>query len=196
MSRQALRYIARNTSLPSKIRTVAQLELAQMHCYTRPTQINNRCIMGGVSRSVFRDFRLGRVSDSILSICHSSLTTLAVSIPNERTGWQSTGSEEGQLVKFLYKYTLRKRRDIILSGVYGIAAESQSQLQDALLRQSAKEKDEYIYSETSVGLCSHFTRSNFRRNPSLCAYRFQSYNIEIASGQVCRHMHEGCTTAT
>ncbi|KPI36760.1 37S ribosomal protein MRP2, mitochondrial [Cyphellophora attinorum] len=58
--RQALRYIARNTSLPQRLRTVAQLELAQMHCYTRPCQINNRCVNGGVSRSVMRAFRMGR----------------------------------------------------------------------------------------------------------------------------------------
>ncbi|KAK5028482.1 40S ribosomal protein mrp2, mitochondrial [Exophiala sideris] len=58
--RQALRYIIRNTSLPGAMRTKAQLQLQQMHCYTRPTQIKNRCVMGGVARGVFRDFRMGR----------------------------------------------------------------------------------------------------------------------------------------
>ncbi|EHY54724.1 Small ribosomal subunit protein uS14m [Exophiala dermatitidis] len=58
--RQALRYIIRNTSLPQRIRTQAQLQLAQMHCYTRPTQIKNRCTMGGVAKGVFRAFRMGR----------------------------------------------------------------------------------------------------------------------------------------
>jgi small subunit ribosomal protein S14 len=33
-----------------------------MHCYTRPSQIKNRCVMGGTARSVIRDFRMGRVS--------------------------------------------------------------------------------------------------------------------------------------
>lgn len=42
------------------MRTKAQLELANMHAYTRPTQINNRCHMGGVARGVFRAFRMGR----------------------------------------------------------------------------------------------------------------------------------------
>ncbi|KIW44929.1 uncharacterized protein PV06_03364 [Exophiala oligosperma] len=60
--RQALRYVIRNTSLPQWMRTQAQLELQKMHCYTRPTQIKNRCVMGGVSRSVLRDFKMGRVS--------------------------------------------------------------------------------------------------------------------------------------
>lgn len=59
--RQALRYIIRNTSLPKPMRTKAQLQLQQMHCYTRPTQIKNRCVEGGVARSVFRAFRMGRV---------------------------------------------------------------------------------------------------------------------------------------
>jgi len=42
------------------MRTRAQLELANMHAYTRPTQIKNRCIMGGIARGVFRAFRMGR----------------------------------------------------------------------------------------------------------------------------------------
>ncbi|KAK5131274.1 hypothetical protein LTR08_001179 [Meristemomyces frigidus] len=58
--RQALRYVIRNTSLPQRTRAQAQLQLTQMHCYTRPTQIRNRCIMGGKGRGVFRDFRMAR----------------------------------------------------------------------------------------------------------------------------------------
>ncbi|KAK5071208.1 40S ribosomal protein mrp2, mitochondrial [Lithohypha guttulata] len=58
--RQALRYVIRNTTLPQAMRTKAQLELANMHAYTRPTQIQNRCVMGGTARSVFRAFRMGR----------------------------------------------------------------------------------------------------------------------------------------
>ena len=61
--RQALRYIIRNTTLPQRARATAQLQLAQMHCYTRFTQIQNRCIEGGKGRGVFgRDFRMARVS--------------------------------------------------------------------------------------------------------------------------------------
>lgn len=59
--RQALRYITRNTSLPQRMRAQAQLQLSQMHAYTRSTQIRNRCILGGKGRGVFSDFRLARV---------------------------------------------------------------------------------------------------------------------------------------
>ncbi|KAF2229871.1 glucocorticoid receptor-like (DNA-binding domain) [Viridothelium virens] len=58
--RQALRYIIRNTTLPQRTRAQAQLQLSQMHCYTNPTQIKNRCIMGGKGRWVIRDFRMAR----------------------------------------------------------------------------------------------------------------------------------------
>ncbi|KAJ5751697.1 hypothetical protein N7520_008614 [Penicillium odoratum] len=58
--RQALRYMIRNTSLPGRIRAQAQLQLSQMHAYTRPTQIKNRCVASGTARSVFRDFRINR----------------------------------------------------------------------------------------------------------------------------------------
>ncbi|KAJ5735146.1 hypothetical protein N7540_006134 [Penicillium herquei] len=58
--RQALRYMIRNTSLPGRVRAQAQLQLSQMHAYTRPTQIKNRCVASGHARSVIRDFRLNR----------------------------------------------------------------------------------------------------------------------------------------
>ena len=61
-SRQALRYLIRNTTLPQRVRARAQLELSQMHCYTRPTQLRNRCVEGGKARGVFREFRMARVS--------------------------------------------------------------------------------------------------------------------------------------
>jgi small subunit ribosomal protein S14 len=60
--RQALRYIIRNTTLPPRVRAEAQLQLSQMHCYTNPTQIRNRCILGGKGRGIFSDFKMSRVS--------------------------------------------------------------------------------------------------------------------------------------
>jgi small subunit ribosomal protein S14 len=36
-----------------------------MHCYTRPTQIKNRCIAGGKGKGVFRDFRMARVGSTL-----------------------------------------------------------------------------------------------------------------------------------
>ncbi|KAN0071764.1 40S ribosomal protein mrp2, mitochondrial [Elaphomyces granulatus] len=65
--RQALRYVIRNTTLPQRVRAQAQLQLSQMHAYTRSTQIKNRCVMGGIARSVFRDFRMARASQPISS---------------------------------------------------------------------------------------------------------------------------------
>lgn len=67
-NRQALRYVIRNTSLPQRTRAQAQLQLSQMHAYTRPTQIKNRCIMGARGKGVFRDFRMARVSSPATEI--------------------------------------------------------------------------------------------------------------------------------
>lgn len=61
-NRQALRYIIRNTTLAPRVRAEAQLQLTQMHCYTNPTQIRNRCLLGGKGRGIFRDFKMSRVS--------------------------------------------------------------------------------------------------------------------------------------
>ena len=61
LSRQALRYVIRNTTLPARTRAIAQLQLTQMHCYTRPTQIRNRCVLGGKARGVLRAFKMTRV---------------------------------------------------------------------------------------------------------------------------------------
>ncbi|KAI9784232.1 MAG: 40S ribosomal protein mrp2, mitochondrial [Peltula sp. TS41687] len=58
--RQALRYIIRNTTLSQRMRAHAQLQLSQMHAYTRFTQIRNRCIEAGKARGVFRAFRMAR----------------------------------------------------------------------------------------------------------------------------------------
>ncbi|MBE3049075.1 hypothetical protein IMZ48_42560 [Candidatus Bathyarchaeota archaeon] len=62
MIRQALRYIIRNTTLAPRVRAEAQLQLSQMHCYTRGTQVRNRCILGGKTRGILRDFKMSRVS--------------------------------------------------------------------------------------------------------------------------------------
>ncbi|CAH02396.1 Mrp2 [Kluyveromyces lactis] len=57
---KALKFIARNTTLPPRSRMEAQLQLSVMPNYTRMTQIKNRCIETGHSRSVLSDFRLCR----------------------------------------------------------------------------------------------------------------------------------------
>jgi hypothetical protein len=70
-----------------------------MHCYTRFTQVKNRCIMGGKGRGVFSDFRLGRVRDldTLGELVETDMS--AVPIPNQCAGWELAGCAEGQLVK-------------------------------------------------------------------------------------------------
>lgn len=96
--RQALRFLARNTSLPQRIRAQAQLQLSQMHCYTRPTQIQNRCVMGGVARGVFRAFRMGRVRCSLAYNTRTTLTACTVPISDECISRQPAWRKEGKLV--------------------------------------------------------------------------------------------------
>ncbi|KAI1744631.1 ribosomal protein S14p/S29e [Xylaria scruposa] len=66
--RQALRYIIRNTTLPARTRAEAQLQLTKMHCYTRPTQIRGRCLLGGKGRGILRDFKLSRYNFRIQAL--------------------------------------------------------------------------------------------------------------------------------
>lgn len=97
--RQALRYIIHNTTLPQRTRAQAQLELSQMHCYTRLTQINNRCIEGGKSRGVLSDFRMSRVT---ASVCFPYLASRSdeeiVLLPDACSGREYSGGEESDLV--------------------------------------------------------------------------------------------------
>ncbi|KAG8167368.1 hypothetical protein KVR01_003057 [Diaporthe batatas] len=69
--RQALRYIIRNTTLPARVRAEAQLQLTQMHCYTNPTQIRNRCILGGKGRGILSDFKMSRYNFRLQAIAGS-----------------------------------------------------------------------------------------------------------------------------
>ncbi|PSS03214.1 mitochondrial 40S ribosomal protein MRP2 [Coniella lustricola] len=69
--RQALRYIIRNTTLPPRVRAEAQLQLTQMHVYTNPTQIKNRCILGGRGRGILRDFKMSRFNFRLQAIAGS-----------------------------------------------------------------------------------------------------------------------------
>lgn len=62
VTRNALRYIARNTELPGNIRLEAQLQLASMPKYTSYSQIRNRCVASGNSKSVITDFKLNRTA--------------------------------------------------------------------------------------------------------------------------------------
>lgn len=59
---RALKYIARNTQLPPRARLEAQLQLATMPNYTRMSQVKDRCVDSGSSKSIIKQFRLCRVS--------------------------------------------------------------------------------------------------------------------------------------
>ncbi|KAG7194105.1 40S ribosomal protein mrp2, mitochondrial [Scheffersomyces spartinae] len=62
VTRNALRYIARNTELPARARLEAQLQLASMPKYTSYSQIRDRCVASGNSKSVIPDFKLNRTT--------------------------------------------------------------------------------------------------------------------------------------
>ncbi|KAL1903451.1 40S ribosomal protein mrp2, mitochondrial [Sporothrix stenoceras] len=66
--RQALRHIIRNTTLSPRTRAEAQLQLTQMPTYSRPTQIRNRCLIGGEGRGVLRDFKMSRFNFRIQAL--------------------------------------------------------------------------------------------------------------------------------
>lgn len=86
-TRQALRYIIRNLTLPARTRAQAQLQLSQMHCYTRATQIRNRCIEGGKGRGVLRDFKMTRVSFPAVEIGMVGLLELGWAGLEKLNGW-------------------------------------------------------------------------------------------------------------
>lgn len=103
----------RNTTLPPRVRAEAQLQLTQMHCYTRGTQIRNRCVMGGKARGIFRDFKMTRVRThsttpypfsvafirSRKAALHCILLTrYPVQLPIAGHGRKSSGCKEGKLV--------------------------------------------------------------------------------------------------
>lgn len=62
VTRNALKYISRNTELPARARVEAQLQLTSMPNYTRPTQVVNRCIALGNAKSVHSEFKLNRTA--------------------------------------------------------------------------------------------------------------------------------------
>lgn len=77
-TRQALRYIMRNTQLGDRQRFKAMIELSQMDTNTRPMKIKNRCIMGGKGRGIMRDFRISRVSGLVLVLGHVLMGVVSI----------------------------------------------------------------------------------------------------------------------
>lgn len=60
VTNRALKFIARNSSLPQKVRLEAQVQLSSMPNYTRSNQLKGRCVDSGRGKGVIRDFRLCR----------------------------------------------------------------------------------------------------------------------------------------
>jgi small subunit ribosomal protein S14 len=59
--RQALRAIIHTRELPLKTRVLAQHELQRLPSYSKPTAINRRCIVGGRSRNIIKEFKLSPI---------------------------------------------------------------------------------------------------------------------------------------
>lgn len=104
-ARQALRHMIRNTTLPPRVRAEAQLQLTQMPAYSRPTQIRNRCLLGGKTRGILRDFKLSRVGFPARTRRSGArprtgrLLTGAVQLPHAGAERQPARRAEGQLVE-------------------------------------------------------------------------------------------------
>ena len=60
--RRAYKYIARNTTLPQRVRHQAQLQMNQFPNKSRPAAVRNRCIETGRGRAIINEFGLCRVS--------------------------------------------------------------------------------------------------------------------------------------
>jgi small subunit ribosomal protein S14 len=61
ISRRVFKAIKADQRLDLPTRLRAQMQLDNMHSYTRPTEIHNRCILTGRPRSLLRHFRMSRI---------------------------------------------------------------------------------------------------------------------------------------
>lgn len=60
--RQALKAVARDTSLPVEERFAAQLKLAALPRNSAPTRIRNRCKISGRPRGYYRKLKMSRIA--------------------------------------------------------------------------------------------------------------------------------------
>ncbi|AZU03417.1 30S ribosomal protein S14 [Glycocaulis alkaliphilus] len=60
--RQALKAVARDTSLPVEERFAAQLKLAALPRNSAPTRIRNRCKVSGRPRGYYRKLKMSRIA--------------------------------------------------------------------------------------------------------------------------------------
>jgi small subunit ribosomal protein S14 len=61
--RRAFKFVARNTTLPFRVRHQAQLQLNQFPAKSRPVAVKERCTETGRGRGVMTEFGLCRVSE-------------------------------------------------------------------------------------------------------------------------------------
>lgn len=67
--RRAFKYVARNTTLPFRVRHQAQLQLNQFPTNSRPAAVKERCTETGRGRGILTEFGLCRVSSGFASLC-------------------------------------------------------------------------------------------------------------------------------
>lgn len=61
IERLALRYLAKNTEIPTRTRMLAQLQLAEMPAAWSINRISRRCTLTGRGRSIIREFNISRM---------------------------------------------------------------------------------------------------------------------------------------
>jgi ribosomal protein S14 len=113
--RRAFKFVARNTTLPFRIRHQAQLQLNQFPAKSRPVQVKERCTETGRGRGVMTEFGLCRVSTAFFFSLFSGRTQTdptvprIVSIQAESFSWGDTRCSQGLVVilpMFLHLCTL------------------------------------------------------------------------------------------
>ncbi|KAG5455367.1 MAG: hypothetical protein BJ554DRAFT_5233 [Olpidium bornovanus] len=60
VARRAVKFVARNTLLPARLRVKAQLELNSFPRWTRPSGIRDRCVLSGRGSQIIGDFKLNK----------------------------------------------------------------------------------------------------------------------------------------
>ncbi|EFX02025.1 mitochondrial 40S ribosomal protein mrp2 [Grosmannia clavigera kw1407] len=117
--RQALRHVIRNTTLPARTRAEAQLQLTQLPAYSRPSQIRNRCILGGKTRGILRDFKLSRYNFRIQALSGGIPGVRKASLPEdssfpedlEKLGYYVNEDDEIRNIqdpRFYFKYFINR----------------------------------------------------------------------------------------
>ena len=64
--RRAFKFVARNTTLPFRVRHQAQLQLNQFPAKSRPISVKERCTETGRGRGIMTEFGLCRVRGKVL----------------------------------------------------------------------------------------------------------------------------------